>query len=178
MRCSGWSSLAISVCSALALVAPAGAHVIAMPQFVASGSTATISLSSPNERDVPMTGFTVTAPGGFVIKHAHASGVWESTIRGSTVSWTGSSVPVGGETEFGIDLEAKREPGPAELQTEQLYPGGAIVRWPVGITVVPGAESTSQNLALVGVVGLIGLFVVAAVGAFAWRRRSAPLQER
>ena len=182
MRCSGWSSLAISVCSAavvaLFVAAPASAHVVATPSFIATGSSATLSLSAPNERDVPMTGFSVTVPDGFTIEHAHAAGPWTSTIAASTVNWTGGTLPAGAATEFGIQLAASGEPGPAELETEQRYPGGEVVRWRVPITVVPGAESPSQNLELAAIIGLMGLLIVAAVVLLVWRRRDRPLQER
>ncbi len=179
MRCSGWSSLAISVCSALALglAPPASAHVVAMPPFVAAGGDATISLSAPNERSEPMTGFTVTVPSGFAIFDAHAPG-WTATVEGSTATWTGSTLSAGAEAEFVVQIEGPPEPGPAELEAEQLYPGGEIVRWPVALTVVPAAESPSQNLALAAAVGLIGLLVVAGIVAVAWWRRGRLLQER
>jgi hypothetical protein len=40
--------------------------------------------------------------------------------------------------------------------------------------VVPGKSSPSQNLALAGVVGLIGVLLVVAVAMLAWRRRPLP----
>jgi hypothetical protein len=39
--------------------------------------------------------------------------------------------------------------------------------------VTPAAESPSENLALAGVVGLVGVLVVVAVAVLAWRRRPA-----
>ena len=55
MRCSGWSSLAISACSgvaaALVLAAPAAAHVVATPTFLASKSSESIGFEAPNERN-------------------------------------------------------------------------------------------------------------------------------
>ena len=66
MRCSGWSSLAISVCSglaiALSLAAPASAHVVAVQPYIATGSTRVLILTSPNERSEPMTGFRLARP--------------------------------------------------------------------------------------------------------------------
>ena len=41
------------------------------------------------------------------------------------------------------------------------------------MTITPAAESPSQNLALAGVVGLIGLLVVAAIVMLARRRSPA-----
>jgi hypothetical protein len=72
---------------------------------------------------------------------------------------------------FGITLAAAAEPGILELTAEQLYADGAVVSWLVPITVTPAESSPSQNLALAGVVGLIGLLLVAAIAMLAWRRR-------
>ncbi len=74
MRCSGWSSLAISACSgiaALVLAGPAAAHVVAMPTYVASKGSESILLAVPNEREKPMTSFVVKAPSGLEISHVH-----------------------------------------------------------------------------------------------------------
>jgi hypothetical protein len=38
---------------------------------------------------------------------------------------------------------------------------------------LPAAESPSQNLALAGVVALIGVLVVVAIAMVAWRRRAS-----
>ena len=76
------------------------------------------------------------------------------------------------DVAFGVTVKATADPGVLAVQTEQRYPDGGVVSRPVSLTVVPAAESPSENLALAGVVGLIGLLVVAAVAMLAWRRRS------
>jgi hypothetical protein len=174
MRCSGWSSLAISVCSALALLfaSPANAHVIAAPPFVPSGSSESVTFSGPNERDVPMIAFALTVPGGLEIAHAHEVVGWDESIEGSTATWLGGPLAPGAEIGFGITLEADVEPGVVELEAVQRYRDGGDVSWPVALTITPADESPSQNLALAGVVGLIGVLLVIAVAMLAWRRRS------
>jgi len=177
MRCSGWSSLAISVCStvavALALPGSAAAHIVATPPFLASGSSESVSFTGPNERGDPMTSFAMTVPTGIEIAHAHEVEGWDASIEGSTAVWSGGSLAPDGEIAFGLTLEADAEPGVVELQAEQRYPDGAVVSWPVALTITPADDSASQNLALAGVVALIGLLAVAAIGLLAWRRRSA-----
>ena len=175
MRCSGWSSLAISVCSALALLllaSPAAAHVIAAPAFVPSGGSESVTFSGPNEREVPMTAFALTVPEGLEIAHAHEIEGWDESIDGSTATWLGGPLAPDAEIGFGITLEADVEPGVVELQAVQRYRDGGEVSWPVALTITPADESPSQNLALAGVVGLIGVLLVAAVAMLAWRRRS------
>ena len=183
MRCSGWSSRAISACNAalalgLVFAATTSAHVTASPPFIATGGSATLSLATPNERDVAMTGFSVTVPDGVEIERAHAATSWEAMITGATASWSGGSLAPGGETAFVIEVATESDPGTAELDAVQLYPKGGVVRWPVAITVLPAEDSPSQNLLLAGVVGLLGLLGVAAVAAVAWRRRVQSLQEK
>jgi len=155
------------------------AHVIATPAFLPSKSSASIVLSVPNERDDPMTGFSVTTTDGLEIHHADAVEGWTGQVGGLTASWTGGSLAPDAEVSFGVTLKADADPGVLQLQAEQSYDDGAVVRWPVSITVTPPAESSSQSLALAVVVALLGVLTVVAVAMLAWRRRSAKtLQEK
>jgi uncharacterized protein YcnI len=192
MRCSGWSSLAISVCRGearlalgtasalvvLTLASTATAHVFPMPQFLPSQGTESVILDVPNEREEPMTGFVVEVPDGLEIAHAHPAVGWDEEFDASSARWTGGPLAALTTTQFGISLKAATEPGDVVLETELLYDSGAVVRWPVAMTVTPAEKSASQNLALAAVVGLIGLLVVGAVAMLAWRRRTEPLQEK
>jgi uncharacterized protein YcnI len=175
MRCSGWSSLAISACSgvaaALVLAAPAAAHVVATPTFLASKSSESIAFEAPNERSDPMTSFTLSAPDGIVVEHAHPAEGWNATIEGGAAKWVDGSLAAGQTADFGVTLRADTEPGTVTLTARQGYDSGAVVEWPVMLTVTPAAESPSENLAVAGVVGLIGVLVVIAVALLAWRRR-------
>ena len=174
MRCSGWSSLAISVCSGigLALAASGSAHVIPSPSFIPSGDAQLVELSFPNERDRMLVGFSVAAPPALEIVHAHPAEGWQETFDGSKATWQGGSLAPEAATTFSIELRAETNPGPVELEAEQFFDDGATVDWPVTLTVTPATEEPSQNLALAGAVGLVGLLVVAAVVALAWRRRA------
>jgi hypothetical protein len=154
-------------------------HVIATPAFLPSESTRAIDLAGPNEREDPMTGFKITAPAGLVIEHAHEVEGWDEAYDDSTATWTGGSLEPDVAQTFGITLAADVEPGVFELTAEQLYPDGEVLSWPVPITVTPSEESPSQNLALAGVVGLIGVLLVVAVAMLAWRRKAdRALQEK
>jgi len=179
MRCSGWSSLAISVCSALVLAGSASAHVVATPGFLASGSSESITFSAPNERDDPMTGFSLSVPAGLEIVHAHAVTGWDESMDDSTATWSGGPLAPNTELGFGMTLKADVEPGVVELQAQQLYADGSGVSWPVALTITPGEESSSQNLAVAGVVALIGVLALVAIAMLAWRRRTnSTLQEK
>ena len=173
MRCSGWSSLAISVCSALVFAGAASAHVVAMPTYIPSKGSEAIILEVPNERPDPMTSFVVNVPSGIDIEHVHPAAGWTESVDGSTARWTGGSLPAHKQVDFRVTLKADVEPGAVTLDAEQLYDGGGVVAWPVSITITPAAQSPSQNIALAGVVGMIGLLVVVAVVMLSRRRRVA-----
>ena len=176
MRCSAWSSLAISVCSALVLAGPAAGHVTATPPFLAAGSTGTLRLTVPNELDEPMTGFAVTVSADFGIAHAHPATGWEASVRGSTATWSGGSVEPDTESTFALELEAPAEPGPSQFEAVQRYADGNIT-WDVGLTVTPESEPSSQNLGWALLTAVIGLTVIVALGV-GLVRRTRTLQEK
>jgi len=181
MRCSGWSSLAISACSslvvALALVASAGAHVTARTPYLYASKSSELELDVPNERDAPMTGFHVTVPAGFRIVSAESNGDWLPAVGKTSVFWAGGALRGYAQTTFRLTVEAPARPGAASFTALQHYASGAIVDWKVPLTVLP-ADEPSQQLGRAVVVGLVGLLALAAVGFLAWRRRGRPVPER
>jgi uncharacterized protein YcnI len=164
----------------LVFASTASAHIVATPGFLPSGSSESITFAGPNERDDPMTAFTLTAPDGLTIEHAHEVVGWDESIDGSTASWNGGPLAPNAELGFGVTLRVTAEPGVVELQAQQLYEDGEVVSWPVALTVTPGEESSSQNVALlVGVIVLIGVLAIVAIAMLAWRhRRGRTLQEK
>ena len=118
-----------------------------------------------------MTAFALIAPDGIEIEHAHEVDGWSESLEGRTATWTGGSLAPDVEATFGATIRAQAGPGIVELTAEQRYGDGAVVLWPVALTITPAKESPSQNLALAGVVGLLGVLVVAAIAMVAWRRR-------
>ena len=158
---------------------PASAHVVATPGFLPSGSSESITFSGPNERDDPMTGFTLSVPAGLEIEHAHEVTGWDESVADSTATWNGGPLATDTELGFGMTLKADVEPGVVELQAQQLYADGSVVSWPVALTITPEGERSSQNLALAGVVALLGVLTVVAIAMLAWRRRTnSALQEK
>ena len=175
MRSSGWSSLAISACSALllAVAEPAGAHIGADPAFLREGETEAVSLVPHNDRALPMTGFAVTLPDGLRVVTVDTPPGWNppnpaDVTADSTVAWTGGTLPADEATNFILRLEASAEPGTVSLRAEQRYPDGRVVRSPVALTVVPGDEEPSNAYAWAVVIGF-GVLVFAGIGLVARR---------
>jgi hypothetical protein len=176
MRCSAWSSLAISVCSALVFAATAGAHVISMPSYVQGGETSSVLLSVPNERSKPMRAVTITVPRGFRIASARSVAEWNASVQGRTATWSGGALPVAVTAHLTLDLEAPEKPGVVTLLAKESYTDGAV-RWPVTLTVIPGKEA-SQNLGAALVVGILGLLAITGLALLFGRRRTRSLQEK
>ena len=117
-----------------------------------------------------MTRFELIAPDGVTVEHAHEVAGWDESLDGATATWTGGPLAPDADLEVGVTMTADVDPGTIELRAEQGYPDGEVVTWPVAITVTPGAESPSQNLALAGAVALVGVLLVGALALLAWRR--------
>lgn len=183
MRCSAWSSLAISACSALVLAGSAAGHVTASPPSLIAGGTSSVSLTAPNERDQPMTAFVVTVPTGFRIVGAEPSAGWMARATESTATWRGGSLEAGEEATFTLRIAAPEPTGGIELEAVQRYPGGESVRWPVGLTVLPGLAIETTTIASIHLSGVViytvlGLLLAGVIVVLVRRKRRRSLQER
>jgi hypothetical protein len=162
----------------LGLAEPASAHIAPSPSFLTAGQRETITLVVPNDhRAQPMTGVSATVPAGLSIVQVLQPGDdWRGVVDGSTATWTGGSLSAGSATSFSLVIEATGEPGSVTMEIVEQYADAARVPWPVALTILPGAESSgSLGIALVVVIGLL---LVATLGAVVWLRRSRPLQEK
>ncbi len=182
MRCSAWSSLAISACSALVFAAPAAAHVTASPPWLSANGVTTVHLTGPNERDEPVTALEVTVPPGFRIVGAEPFDDWITEATEITATWRGGSLDPNDEATFTLDIEAPAKTGAIELEAVQRYPGGDKVTWPIELTVIPGhvfeTEQLGDSMLLVVLVAFVlGLFV-AGVTFLLIRLIRRSLQER
>jgi uncharacterized protein YcnI len=169
------------VAAGLAATVDAGAHVTAVPTFVPSGEPERITLVAPNEREVPMSAFTVTVPSGLSIVRAVPPGDgWRAAAVDATATWSGGSLPAGSTSSFSLVLEATGDPGAVTLEAHQHYPDGGHVRWDVPLTILPGSASagSSGSSGPVLLVAGIGLVLAAGLVVALWLRRARPLQER
>ncbi len=121
-----------------------------------------------------MTGLAVTVPHGFEIVRARPTKGWIAAVEGSTATWSGGPLAHLQIATFLLDVDVTADPGPATIDSRQLYPGGESVMWPATLTVVPGRASESGGrLVPALIVGLVGLAVASALGLLVWHRRTA-----
>jgi len=173
--------LSISALAAVLLVLPqpASAHLSVEPAFLAAGSAERLVLTVHNDRDETMTGFRLTVPRGFRILGAGSVEGWSDAKAGPTATWTGGSLAPLEPVVFEVDVKAAGvEPGPVELQGDQLYADGESITWPVPLTVVPpGQSTTGESEAVTGtavaILTILGTLAVATFGLVFWQRRRA-----
>jgi len=85
-----------------------GAEITAVMARIAPvpGSTETIELSVPNERDAPMTSLVVTAPPGLEIVSAERSEGWDAVEEGQIATWSNVPAAVAAAAAIGVTMLA------------------------------------------------------------------------
>ena len=164
--------LAACVFPALVTASGASAHVVPVPQFVPTGVVTTLDFAVPNERPEPMSGVTISVPAGFQIVRARPTAGWTATLDGSTSTWRGGPLAHLAIETFRLDVDVTASPGPATLDSLQLYPSGASVSWPATLTVVPGQadeEALSIRWGVIAAIVGAGLVVAACIVVLARR---------
>jgi uncharacterized protein YcnI len=180
MRCSGWSSLAISACSflvALLLAAPAGAHLSINPAQVQAGALVDLVFSVPDAEDARgVDQVTLRVPPGFQLDDAEAKPGWTQIRTGATIVWRGGPIPRGQFARFGI-----RGTAPARATTvyfDVLAGDRTGSSTPYRVALAVSAHGTEDHgarslgtAALVAAVIAIALALAALfVGLYLWLR--------
>jgi uncharacterized protein YcnI len=177
MRCSGWSSLAISVCSALVFASAASAHLSLDPARVQKGEAVELTFSVPNEDDaVGVDHVTLGIPADFDLDDAEAKPGWTQSRTGQAITWSGGLIRKGQYATFSIRGTA---PGKVETVLFNVLVGdrtGKSITYRVGLDVAAhgtqdsGARSLGKAALIVAIaaagLALIGLFV----GLYVWLR--------
>jgi uncharacterized protein YcnI len=181
MRFSAWSSLSISVCSALALAAPAAAHLSVNPSQIHTGELGDITFSIPNADDaIGVDHVTLGIPGDFQLDDAEAKPGWTQSRTAQGITWSGGRIPLGQYATFSI-----RGTAPAEAQTVlfNVLVGdrtGKTLTYRVGldVTAALGQDKGARTLgkAALGVAILAAVLALGAlfVGLYLWLRPPPP----
>ena len=181
MRFSAWSSLSISVFSALALAAPAAAHLSIDPPKVPTGQEVELVFSVPNEDDpIGIDHVTLGIPQDFALDDVEAKPGWTQSRTGQAVTWSGGLIPKGTFARFSI-----RGTAPAKVETVlfNVLVGdrtGKSITYRVGLDVAatPEQDSGARSLGraalavaiLAAVLGIAALFA----GLYLWLRPPPP----
>jgi uncharacterized protein YcnI len=177
MKFSGWSSLAISACSALVFAGAASAHLSLDPAKVQTGQPVDLTFSVPNEDDkVGIDHVTLGIPSDFDLDDAEAKPGWTQSRTGQAITWSGGTIPKGQYATFSI-----RGTAPQKVETVlfNVLVGdrtGKSITYRVGLDVAAhgaedsGARTLGKAALIVAIaaaaLALIGLFV----GLYVWLR--------
>jgi uncharacterized protein YcnI len=181
MRFSAWSSLSISVCSALVLAAPAAAHLSVDPNRIHTGQLADVTFSIPNEGDASgVDHVTLGIPSDFQLDDAEAKPGWTQSRTGQAVTWSGGLIPKRTFARFTIRGTA---PAKAETVLFNVLVGdrtGKSITYRVGLDVTAdSAQDTGARTlgkAALGVAIVAALLALGAlfVGLYLWLRPPPP----
>ena len=181
MRFSAWLSLSISVCSALALAAPAAAHLSIDPAKVVKGQLVDLVFSVPNEDDaVGVNHVTLGIPQDFQLDDAEAKPGWTQSRTGQAVTWSGGLIPKNQYAAFSIRGTA---PAKAETVLFNVLVGdrvGKSITYRVGLDVTAASNqdkgARTLGKAALGVAIVAGVLALGAlfVGLYVWLRPPPP----
>ncbi|MBA3842600.1 MAG: DUF1775 domain-containing protein [Actinobacteria bacterium] len=164
MKCNAWSSLAISVCSALVLTGTASAHLSIDPARVTTGAEVDLVFSVPNEDDaVGVDHVTLGIPSDFDLDDAEAKPGWTQSRTGQAITWSGGHIPKGQYATFAVRGTAPKR---SETVLFNVLVGdrtGKSITYRVGLDVAAGAERDSGARSL----GKAALAVAIVAGALA-----------
>jgi uncharacterized protein YcnI len=181
MRFSAWLSLSISVCSALALAAPAAAHLSIDPAKVVKGQLVDLVFSVPNEDDaVGVNHVTLGIPQDFQLDDAEAKPGWTQSRTGQAVTWSGGLIP---KNQYGTFSIRGTAPAKAETVLFNVLVGdrvGKSITYRVGLDVTAASNqdkgARTLGKAALGVAIVAGLLALGAlfVGLYVWLRPPPP----
>ena len=163
------ASCALLAAGALLLPGTALAHLFVEPASIEEGGKQRFVLTVHNDRDEPMTGFTLRAPAGVLILGTGGGSGWDEVVEdtGESATSSGSTLAPNTPVMLEVDIEAATvEPGPAELQGDQLYGDGQSVRWPVTLTVLPAGGAVDGGVVdgtAIVIVAILGLVLVGTI---------------
>ncbi len=143
-------ALALSICTMLAVSAPAWAHVVVSPEEVAAGDYATLTVSVPTEKEVPTTEIRVEVPEGFLLSGVQPVPGWEHAFEEdggvvTAVTWSGGEIRPREFQQFLVQARAPEEPGEYPWRAFQTYEDGSVVEW----TGPPDAEEPASVVEVV-----------------------------
>jgi uncharacterized protein YcnI len=155
MKCSAWSSLVISVCSALALAAPAGAGVDISPQRIDPGTTARLVFWVTNETKQPVTAVAIGLPDDFQLAEAETKGSWKTSVHARTATWEGYRIAPGQFAFFTVTVRTPKREERGVFSILASKADGTTATWPATINVVPAQPTRDSSARLTALIALV-----------------------
>ena len=171
------AALALAAIAALAFPASAAAHVLLSPNTVAPHSFMLYTVLSPNERDSPLTGLSLTIPESLEVDAvADTPGFTESELTDQShrivgLRWSGGRVAPGKLALFHF-TGSVGDAGTIHLTGLQTFANGTTEVWRTPQIVVgaaAGGGSSSDTLARA--LSAVAVVLAAIAVVIAWRRR-------
>jgi hypothetical protein len=181
MRCSGWSSRGIWVCSAalaaLGLAAPAAAHLSLDPPSAVAGSDIDLTFNVPNEDDpTGVVRVTIGVPTEFQLDDAEAKPGWTQTRAAQAVTWSGGRIPAHQFARFAIRGTA---PTRSETVLFNVLVGSSVGKtttYRVALAIKPvesrdaGARTLGKAALAVGIGAALLALAAGFLGLYVWLR--------
>jgi uncharacterized protein YcnI len=169
------AALALAAIAALAFPASAAAHVLLSPNTVAPHSFMLYTVLSPNERDSPLTGLSLTIPENLEVDAvADTPGFTESELTDQShrivgLRWSGGRVAPGKLALFHF-TGSVGDAGTIHLTGLQTFANGTTEVWRTPQIVV-GAAAGSSSDTLARALSAVAVVLAAIAVVIAWRRR-------
>jgi uncharacterized protein YcnI len=171
------AALALAAIAALAFPASAAAHVLLSPNTAAPHSFMLYTVLSPNERDSPLTGLSLTIPESLEVDAvADTPGFTESELTDQShrivgLRWSGGRVAPGKLALFHF-TGTVGDAGTIHLTGLQTFANGTTGVWRTPqIVVAAAAGSGSSSDILARALSAIAVVLAAIAVVIAWRRR-------
>ncbi len=155
MKCSAWSSLVISACSALALAGPAGAAVDVSPQRIDPSSTARLVFWVTNESKSAITAVAIAVPTDFQLGEAEAKGSWKTAVHARTASWEGYRIAPGQFAFFTVTVRTPKMEERGVFSILASRANGGTSTWQTTVFVVPAQPTRDSSARLTATIALI-----------------------
>jgi uncharacterized protein YcnI len=172
------AALALAAIAALAFPASAAAHVLLSPNTVAPHSFMLYTVLSPNERDSPLTGLSLTIPESLEVDAvSDTPGFTESELTDQShrivgLRWSGGRVAPGKLALFHFTGSVGGA-GTIHLTGVQTFANGTTEVWRTPQIVVGAAAGSSGGSSdtLARALSAVALVLAAIAVVIAWRRR-------
>ena len=134
--------------AALALAAPAAAHVEVTPTRVAPLAAVRFVFTVPNERPRgSIVGLRLSLPAGLVLGEVELVSGWSAHASAHEVVWRGGPIPPGQFAAFSLLATASGRRTVLPIAAEELYADGSVEHFRPTVTVGPAASTATRPLA-------------------------------